>query len=541
MSEMTSEAAEDVVERPPPVSMPADKPRRPGATSAMRQMREQEDEELKAYLDGLSAQTAIKVQVRRIAPEKWKGKPCAGPVGSYEEPISEEEISEQHGGGTYTVVIQRPTGPNGSFQYFRRLTVKIPGPPKLETLGFDEDDSGSSGDIAKQAMSVMQQTMREERARAERIEREGGRNNGFDPRVLEVMNAPLLEQLRSLEAERRSLDDKITRLMTTKPDTSFQEKMLERMGDESGRRLDALREQHGSEIREIRETHKQDLSRVHDSYKDQLQSIERSHQREVDNMKLAYEGRIETMKAANETRIDGLKSEITRSDRDITKLEAECGTLRAKKDKSLPETLREVASIKEDFSEIFGDGEEEKKDWVDKILDNPLTQGIADRIVKGGSEQPQDPMQAAMAQVPPGQPFMIPGDQRIFMKGQDGQVRIMPRGPRKRRAGAAGQAPRKKAPPPPATPAAEVGLEADELKLAIGFIESAVQNNTSPEDFARSARTMVPVGIRVALREKGVDWFLNDLAKPADGSPLLTQRGRNFVREVARLLIEGDE
>ena len=60
---------------------------------------------------------------------------------------------------------------------------------------------------------------------------------------------------------------------------------------------------------------------------------------------------------------------------------------------------------------------------------------------------------------------------------------------------------------------------------------------TPPEQFAESARTMVPLEIRTALRERGVDHFL-EVAKPEESSPLLTQVGRNFLRKVAKALAE---
>jgi len=76
--------------------------------------------------------------------------------------------------------------------------------------------------------------------------------------------------------------------------------------------------------------------------------------------------------------------------------------------------------------------------------------------------------------------------------------------------------------------------------MAVAFIESSITNETPPEVFATSARTMVPESVLAALRSMPFDQFVA-LAKPDGSSVILTQRGRNFFRHVQRALMGGGD
>jgi hypothetical protein len=95
-------------------------------------------------------------------------------------------------------------------------------------------------------------------------------------------------------------------------------------------------------------------------------------------------------------------------------------------------------------------------------------------------------------------------------------------------------------PPKPKKPKAQLNVSPAEVALAISFIENAYRNSTDPVVFARSVRTTVPAQIVDYIREYGVDHFLAHVAKIPDGTPLASMAGKNYLRKVAKILVEGE-
>jgi hypothetical protein len=79
----------------------------------------------------------------------------------------------------------------------------------------------------------------------------------------------------------------------------------------------------------------------------------------------------------------------------------------------------------------------------------------------------------------------------------------------------------------------------DEVKLAVAFLEAAVPGGKKPDEVARSASALIPRHVMTYIRETGVDTFINAVASSKTGSPLSTQHGRTFVRDVAKFLFDG--
>ena len=57
--------------------------------------------------------------------------------------------------------------------------------------------------------------------------------------------------------------------------------------------------------------------------------------------------------------------------------------------------------------------------------------------------------------------------------------------------------------------------------------------------YGRQKRSQIPADVLAYLEEKGVDEFLNKVAKLEAGSPFRNIAGRNWVRSVAKCLLEG--
>ncbi len=513
---------------------------RPVSNAAPAPREDAEMQDIKSWLQSLGS-TEMQVKVRRLSPKTYKGVNTEGNVGTYHEAITEEEIAAEHGGGTYQIVVHNRRA-NGSMQYVQMRRINIAGVPKLEGLVPDEGptaapiSAGENGGLASQAMGTMQALLKEERAAKS--------NNGFDPRMIQMIQAPVMEQvaaMRESNAElRRALDEKDARIMALidrKPDTSFQNDMIKNMWGNESSRLESLRAQHESEIRQLRAAHQDELSRARDQGREDLKDRSRGHEREIDAIKESMRAQIESSKNAYEVRIDGLKMEIGRLTAELAQAKGEIGELRAKKDKTIVEQANDIVQVQEAFKSLGVGGAKDEDDDSDKpwyermatrVMENPEAIG---QLIGGVRQNVAPPPQPQLP--PPGQPFQGP-DGKVYVTRPDGKVqRINPGVPAVKRARAAAAkaaiAEKNEGPKPP---------DPAELAIAIEFMESAFGNGTTPEQFAGSVRSMISSDIIAYIEKVGIDEILNK-ASLSPTSPLRNQAGRNWIRKVAEILLSG--
>lgn len=499
-----------------------------------------ETQDIKSWLQSLGS-SEMQVKVRRLSPKTYKGVNTEGNVGTYHEAITEEQIAEEHGGGAYQIVVHNRRA-NGSMQYVQMRRINIAGVPKLDGLVEESNvtpiAAGENGGLASQAMGTMQMLLKEERAA------KNNGNNGFDPRMLQMIQAPVMEQvsaMREANAElRRALDEKDARIMTLidrKPDNSFQNDMIKNMWGNESSRLESLRAQHESEMRQLRVAHQDELNRVRDQGREDLKDRSRGHEREIDAIKESMRSQIDSNKNAHEVRIDGLKMEITRLTMDLAQAKGEIGELRAKKDKTLTEQAEEIVKVNDAFKAlgVGGGGKDEDDDsdkpWYERMATRVMENPEAIGQLIGGVRQNVAPQQPQLP--PPGQPFQGP-DGKVYVTRPDGKVqRINPGVPAVRRAKAAAAkaaiAEKNEGPKPP---------DPAELAIAVEFMESAFGNGTTPEQFAGSVRSMISSDILAYIEKVGIDEILNN-ATLAQGSPLRSQAARNWLRKVAEILLSG--
>ena len=117
-------------------------------------------------------------------------------------------------------------------------------------------------------------------------------------------------------------------------------------------------------------------------------------------------------------------------------------------------------------------------------------------------------------------------------------------------AGAAAAAPAAGAPAPTpapapalAAPAAQGGAapatpppESKEVAMAVAYLENALGRGVKPEQVATSAAKLIPPATVQWIKEVGIDRFLQAVAAEKPSSPLVTQHGRTWIRQVAQLL-----
>lgn len=505
------------------------------STTVVRQMAENTDQDLRSWIESLGAGDSIEIKVYRAEPERYKNMSIKGYLCTYNEPVTEERLAEDFGGGKYSLKIRRPDK-NGSMQYFKHKTINLPGPPKMDHYnGQNETPTRASEDptLASQALNTMRGLIDDAKR--------GNGNSGLDVSLLQTLMEPIKAQIEQMRDSNHSLQEalaqkesKMLDLLTQKPDTSRSDALLEKVWDSESRRIEALRENHDSEIRQLRENHREDIKRLEARHENDIRDRERSREREIENLQRSLQTQVDSNKVAYESRIDGLKSEIDRLNRELNEAKTEMGELRARKEKSLTDQASEIIQLQDTFKALGiggGGDEEDNKKWYEKlagaVMENPEAIGQLLGVQKPeeapGPQQQQLPEQM----LPPvGMPFEAP-DGNIYVRQPDNS--LVPYQP-----------PKKKKAVKKATEKSGVRAPAaEEVAIAIKFIEGACANGTDPEVFANSFRSSIPAEILAYIEEQGVDEFMDKVAKLEPNSPLRTQAGRNFVRSVGKCLLQG--
>lgn len=458
---------------------------------------------------------SIKVHVHRVLPKQWNGHNIHGKLETFEEPIGEDEIKEMYGGGTFRIQVM-VVGKNGKFEYIRggNRTIRIAGDPiipKGSVIGVGSAATDTEA-LAKQAMTTMR----------ELVDR---KNNDPNERLF-VQS--MQDQLKNMQEQILRKDEKIIDLITQKPEPGTADRMIEKMLDQEGARIQMLRAQHESELRTIRERHQGEVDRVHTHYERASQTANEAHLREIQNITRGYEGRIETLNLAHTSALKGLERELSHLDRLYSSTVSERDALRNEKTKSPIDMMKEIATMREAFETLGGGpGEQPTSAW-DKLAEvaGPLITGIGQRISDGpaaGNSPPQQqaqPNAAPQEEIPVNQPFRAP-DGRVLVRRPDGSFGVVQK---------------KKKPSVEVKGGETVEIRSEDLRPAITFMEAAMRAGTDAKIFAQTVRNVLPPSIQKAFAadKLGVDHFLDQVASLEPGSPLSSQAGRDWIREVAK-------
>jgi len=472
-----------------------------------------------------SGQQRVRIKVIRSWPKTYNEQFVGGLLDVFDEFISEEMIKERFGGGKFVIQVLRMTA-KGGWTYGGQRSIEVAGQPKpvdappAVTLAPVHEDSG----LASRAMAMMERTANEDRNRAVKVEqelREKMNQSGIDTQLIDLIVAPLREQLRAqqdastaLQTELRRRDEKMTEILTRPPTVDpTQNKLLERFIDGDNTRLDAVRAAHETELRTMRENHHEDIKRTEDRFSRMVETNEKAHEREVRSVETSHSSELKTREIAFNSQVDSLKSQISMLERDLDATKKELGELRGKKDVPIEDQLSKLVTVKEMMDSFTGKSDESDqpvwKQVADVVMNSPMAQGLAQRI--SGPPPGQQP-----------QMRMVP---RRLVRQVPHAVPLPP-----------GASPTPTPPTqalPPAPPPPKVVLDPATVLEAIKFIEVSVQNDVDPTNFAQTIRSMVPSSIIDSLRIDGIDGILQYIPS---NSPLQSQSGLNFLRKVAKIL-----
>jgi hypothetical protein len=511
--------------------MATDKETTPEGEAAKSQLEIESEKALHEWLSAFGAMGAIRVALKRMSPTTYKGIQVKGTLQNYEEPVTEEQIQQEHGGGRFQIVVnQLKKGSRGNprWQYAGARTFEIAGPPKVAPLmnaDEEEDDKGNGqpsltdGPVG-QAMNMALNMSREAQARADRAE--SRQPQGIDHRLLETLVNPLRDEVGALREQLADKERLLYDAVNKPKDTRSEDKLLDIMaGKEQGHSntLDGLRQAHEAELRQLREFNREEIRRREDRFEREIEHVRQAATREVDSLKLAHTQALDSQRHGYEMRIDGLKDIQKRLEREVDATKKELGEVRGKREQGPIEQIQNLVNLKQGMEALSPDTGGDKSGW-EKAAEfaGPLIEGIAGRF----AQQPQLPPGPEQGLVP----VQLPDGRTVHVPPH-----IAEQAQAQREAAEAAE----REPGEPAMP--EVSEE--DMEKAVMFLEAALRNNTDPAVFAASARNMLPDDVLDGLKRLGVDNFLNKMAKIQTGSPLASVAGRMWVRQVAQFLLEG--
>lgn len=502
-------------------------PRLPREPKPMTDLRNEDAKTVTEWLRELSPTGAVKVSVTRLDPKSWRGANTGGNVGTYEEMIDEDFVRDHHGGGLYQLTVRTPHPSRAGWVFTPGGTrqIRIAGDPRTDDVFRDKGAEVAASATPSPATGIVDRALG---SLERQLEREQAKtNHGPDTDTIRLMMAPMQQQLDQMARMLSEKDRQLLAAQQPKPEVrdEFRDKMLDKLLDGDSARITALRTQYESELRMVKQSANDNEARLRDGFDRDKQALAMAHDRELKALAGSHTMTLAAQAQSAATSQTLLEGEIRRLVADLSEAKAELAALRAKKDKTIVEQAAEFAQIQEAIGGITGAGDAKEKSTFEKVLETasnlPAVQNALSKLASG--EAPS----AAPAQPAPQQPRPA-----RLLAGEDGNLyRQLPTGEL--------QMVRRRATPPPGTPAPPPQIPAATIKLAVDFLEAAFRNGQDPAGVATSVRSMIPADVITAIRDLGIDDFLANVAKLDATSPLQSQAGRNWSRKLGKVLVEG--
>jgi hypothetical protein len=494
-----------------------------------REFKEVPEQSIGDYMERLlGAGVPVRVVVVRDRPkEDANGVSITGTIDTFDEALEVEDIKELYGGGSYRLLFHLMNA-KGSWEYASARTVKISGPPKIlhgAPKGHGSDETSENPSVLRDVLRMSREQSEASMRRAERIEREAREQR--DPST--EMFPHLLETMSRSEAENRRF---MAQMMDRRGDQSGIHELLGKSIESESARVLQLQARHESEIRQRDMMHQEEVNRVTTRYEQNMQWQQASHEREIATVRSTAEIQLSTVKTAHESERRGWERENQTLREENKELKKELDKLRSTKDKSVLDQLTEIKMLKETFEDsgLLSSGKEEEGSTIERIIGgvmgSPLAESVASRLAGPGMaaaagavpQQPEAQMAPSPEEIPVNTPIQMP-DGNVAVRRPDGSVKVLK--PKRK--------PKPGEPPP-------LDLDQPMVDLAVQYMENAINAGREPDEFAASARSLVPADIRRALQTHGVDHFLTSVAKLGPESPLLSMHGKQWARKVVEAL-----
>lgn len=521
----------------------------PRVGKAMQELTDSDEMSLRDYISSLAGGDAFKLTLTRKEPINFpdatgKMVSTAGFLRDYNELIDENQIRDEHGGGLYQIKIMKQSD-KGSWQYAKARNIRITGDPRTDTLtrnqplGVAPQQQQNKGEaqVMTAALDVLKENARQKPegmppAMGMLLEqmREDGRRRDEQHREEMKRRDAELAALRAETQEERKAPQKMD---------TFKDQMITTMMDKEGARLEAIRTQHQAELGILKEGHRQDLERINDrhdratdrqekQHERALTTLVENHKRELDMLKMSKDNEIAMMKSSSDTAKQIFQSDKTRLEKENDRLTDENKELRAKKEKSIIETLKDVDVIKKHFG---ADDDKEPSSTADKLVEAaPMIMeqvgGMVSRVMNRNQPQ-QAPVQAAPP--PPPRPRIVKDQAGNTFRTHNNQlIPVRKAGQRVAIPAADGQVQEVEIP----------RIDPEKVAFAVNYMERAFVGGTDPDVLSISIKPLIPEEILTAIHTLGgIDQFMIRVAKLPGSSPLASQAGKNWVRKVGKALV----
>lgn len=535
-TEATSDDVESLRTAVEPETEPEPKEPKGAATLTpeLKQIRAAEDASLRDMLDQFGPDGSFKIQVRRSEPEEWvdpatgRRVKVGGLLKTYEQAIDEEFIQKTHGGGRIVLKVYKK-GAKGGYVFGTQRTIDIAGDPRTDDIPRNQSVAApnaaaqpahESESLVTKAFTILTDEVKSARERADAPRTVVA--PGTSPEIMAMLTM-LQEQLKTRDAQIAAMQSEFREISTRKePDSDFKTQMLTSLMSGDKDRTQSIRIAYEAEIRALKEGFHQEEQRIRDRADREKDALRDSHMREIGNLKQSHEVTLAAINAANVAGTKSLESEIRKLERDNTELRSEVKDLRAKKEKSLVEQIKDVDTIKE----LLGGGDDDsEKSTIQSIVEAipavPAAIAAARGMIPG--QQAQQPAQQRQA---PKRVIMEHPNGEKFTSVNGKLIPVKPKG-----------APT----PPPGGPRPLSPEVATQLPIVVGYLERALSNNTDPDTLAQSYKTMVPNEILMGISEMGIEDFLLKVGNVPMSSPLFgSLASKNWLRKVQKALIGGE-
>jgi hypothetical protein len=514
-------------------------PQRSVVTSSpeLRGIRSHENATLAEIIKGLGEKGSFTIAVKRVEPEfaldpdTRKQVRVNGHLKTYDEVIEDvdEFLLQRHGGGKYELTFKK-RNEVGRLVFVTSRRVEIAGDPRTDDIPRNiQTPTQQAPQPQGEAPSLVNKTfdiLTGELAAA-RQKQSMPTEVKADP-MADRMMGMLQRQLDNANQQLETFRKEIGEIRGAKPpEDPFRERLLDTLMKDDSSRLQAVRMQYESEIRSLKENHLAEERRLRDqadrdksdlrmSFEREIATLRQVHQSEIASLRQSHEIQMSAAKTAYDTNVKLLESDSRKLERDNAELRVEVKELRAKKEVGLPEMIKQVEAVKDMV------GGDEDKGVVGHIMEAlpGAIEMVSQRLQpKAAAEQPKVDTKKQIVQDDKGNRYLLDASGKLVpVKKKTQQQKVAA------------------APPDPETGLPP--LDPAVVKQIIEYLERAFANNTEPEVFAQSSRSMVPEEILTAISQLGgVDPFLAKVAKLPSTSPLASQAGKNWVRKVGKALV----
>mgnify|MGYP000656251039 CR=1 FL=1 len=548
---MTSSDEDAVLATPLPTAAPRNARRN---LAAQQQYIEQQT--VAEWMSTIQFEGDIKLKIFRTEPQHWRNSQgtqsrIAGFLREYERPITEIDVQQEFGGGAY--VISAWGKDNKAIG--KAVSISIAGDPLVPLSALPAAAPRKDDDVSKALVTAVTQMSEK---RSEEL-REALQNRKQDEAA---STALFVEQLRMVEQEKARLAQIIEA-----QNVRLQEAMLPKANPQQDRMYEltmqnmmntttTTTQRYESELRDLRGQFAAREAYLQNAADQRLQDLRADMTRQLDNLKAASDRELQMTRATLEGQLEFVKQNSTRSVEDLKMMsemrnisdrtaltteitllksrtselesqlaakDAELVSLRAKKEQSFGDKLKEIDAMK---SLITGGDAPAEESVLARIMGSDMVKGIAGKLLTSA----MDTQQQAVDPTPPPTP-RLPAPQ----PARPNRTRPRP-GPVQKATAATAEAPKPlevqvtPAPEPVPSPAPPTSAE---IETAVAFCQSAFNENKNPDEFASSVKSMIPQTILDEIRNKGTLDFLKAHGKEAT---FQTQAAKNWIRRVGYAL-----